>query len=270
MEPDQFTPFPEVNFLLKILKNRIKEILGENLVGIYLDGSLALGGYDSASDIDFVAVIERDLSPDEFNALKIMHSEINQQNTPLAQEIEGFYVSSEAVRRYNPRHSHFVNLERGSNEQLKWCEQDYYWIIHRYILCEYGVTLTGPQPVNLIDPVSADGLRRTMSSVLDEWGRYICQKPDIIAQPGYQSYAVLTICRILYTLNAGDIVSKREAAEWASSALENRWDPLVTKALLDRQSPTTPSQAEVEETLAFLDYAVKYENRFWGRKFCNG
>ena len=36
---------------------RFKAILKENLVGIYLHGSLAMGCYSAHSDIDFLAVV---------------------------------------------------------------------------------------------------------------------------------------------------------------------------------------------------------------------
>lgn len=40
-----------------------REILGDNLTGIYLHGSAAMGGFnDWKSDIDFLVVVETELS----------------------------------------------------------------------------------------------------------------------------------------------------------------------------------------------------------------
>jgi hypothetical protein len=142
---------------------------------------------------------------------------------------------------------------------LKWVEPGRSWIIHRYILREYGVVLSGPPPAELIDPISPDDLRRAMGAALTEWGRHIRRDPDTVAQAGYQPYAVLTLCRILHTLETGDIVAKSAAAERGRQTLEHRWKSLIEAALADRLAVgRTPTPKEAEETLAFLEYADWY------------
>lgn len=262
---------PEVNDLVALLQQGIQTTLGASLVGLYLDGSLARGGFDPASDIDFVAVTAAELSPEQFEALRAMHAALGQTGHRLALDIEGFYISQEAVRRYNPRHARFANLERGPGEQLKWVDQDKYWDVHRSVLREYGRALLGPPPASLIDPISPDGLRRTMGSAIEEWGGYVLGRPQLVTQPGYQPYAVLTICRMLYTLSQGEIVPKTEAAAWAQTSLPPRWQPLITQALRDRLQPASaPTPALSAETLAFLQFAASFERGYWGRKFCEG
>ena len=50
---------PEVTPLLDELVSGITDALGDNLVGVYLRGSLALGGFDPAtSDVDVLVVTE--------------------------------------------------------------------------------------------------------------------------------------------------------------------------------------------------------------------
>jgi hypothetical protein len=258
------TPFPEVNRFLQILQARMTATLGDHLVGLYLDGSLARGGFDSASDIDFVAVTDVAVSEPMFLALQSMHDQIARLGSIFAEQVEGFYVSKDALRRYDPQYAQFPNIERGHGERLKWVEQGQYWIIHRYILREYGVVVTGPPPANLIDPVSADDLHRTVGKILDEWSEYIAGQPALLTQKGYQSYAVLSLCRMLYTLENGDITSKEEAAAWAQRELGERWRLLIEKARVDRLGPEgTATPAGVAATLAFLEYAKTYERNYW-------
>jgi streptomycin 3"-adenylyltransferase len=46
------------NNILKIIKQEYQTILGDNLVGIYVHGSIAFGCFhEEKSDIDFIAVI---------------------------------------------------------------------------------------------------------------------------------------------------------------------------------------------------------------------
>lgn len=262
--PAGLTPYREVNKILTVLQREITKALGGQLVGLYLDGSLARGGFDSASDIDFVAVTSKEITETMFTTLQEMHAAVGQLESPLAKEIEGFYVSREAVRRFDPRHKRFPNLERGVGERLKWVEQDHYWTVHRYILREYGVALAGPPPGELIDPITPDDLRRTMVEALHEWGNYLMLKPELAAQAGYQPYAILTICRMLYTLEKGDIVAKTAAAAWALDSLDANWKPLIEKALVDRLGASeAPTPAEAQATLAFLEYARQYKKVYW-------
>ena len=52
-----WTAYPEIDAVLSQLLSGSRAILGDNLFGFYLFGSLASGGFDEAtSDIDFVAV----------------------------------------------------------------------------------------------------------------------------------------------------------------------------------------------------------------------
>ena len=71
---------------------------------------------------------------------------------------------------------------------------------------------------------------------------------------------VLSYCRILHTLETGEVVSKRTAGEWALDALGREWRKLIQRALDDRPDPWArvrrPADAQaVERTKAFMAYA---------------
>ena len=51
------TPYPEINAVRHELRSGAQAIRGRQLVGVYLDGALAIGGFEpDRSDIDFVMV----------------------------------------------------------------------------------------------------------------------------------------------------------------------------------------------------------------------
>ena len=53
----------DVQRVLSLLETRISRALGENLLGLYVFGSLVNGDFDEAvSDLDLVAVTSRDLA----------------------------------------------------------------------------------------------------------------------------------------------------------------------------------------------------------------
>ncbi len=245
---------PAVNALLKVLQPNIQDILGDDLIGLYLDGSLALGDFDAASDIDFVAVVTDEIagtSP-RFAALYAMHERIATLDTPWAIQLEGSYISARALQRHDPALVQHPNLERGSGERLKMAAHDEMWSVHRQVLREHGIVLAGPHPRTLIDPVDPEQLRDAMRMGLP-WLAGFLHEPTKIALRGYQSYIVLTVCRMRYTLAHGTVVSKPAAARWVQAALGEPWSGLIARAWMGRSAPDQPADAsEVAATLAFI------------------
>lgn len=50
----------------------------------------------------------------------------------------------------------------------------------------------------------------------------------------YHAYAILTMCRSLYALEHGKIISKPEAAKWAQGQLDSKWAQVIEQALAER------------------------------------
>src|SRR3712207_3967178 len=92
------TPYPELNALLADLVTRVRTILEGNLVGVYLQGSFALGDADMQSDCDFLTVTERRVSPAEEALLRRLHDEIPTRPGHWTQELEGSYVPKAELR----------------------------------------------------------------------------------------------------------------------------------------------------------------------------
>jgi hypothetical protein len=56
------TSFPELDFVLRDHEDRLRQALGDLIVAVYLQGSLAIGDFDLTSDVDFIVVTRRELS----------------------------------------------------------------------------------------------------------------------------------------------------------------------------------------------------------------
>jgi hypothetical protein len=260
------TPYPEVNALLDTLLGQVKDILGEELVGFYLDGSLALGDFDSAtSDVDFIAAVARPLEglETEFlgrnsvSRLAAMHRRIRDSGRPYATELEGSYIHLSALRRHDPTDAVFPNLERGPDEALKFKEHHSDWVIHRYTVREHGIALFGPPPATLIDPVSPDDVRAATVGVLRSWwGTPAAVEYIHAASPGGLAFIALTMCRALYALKHGAVVSKPEAGRWALVTLDARWHLLIERSL---QWEIT--EAMKEEMIAFVRYVAGCDSK---------
>ncbi|MFL5926205.1 MAG: aminoglycoside adenylyltransferase domain-containing protein [Gaiellaceae bacterium] len=99
-----------------------------------------------------------------------------------------------------------------------------------------------------------DALRReARDSLADyvEWGNGLTNMSRW-AQP----YLVLTVCRLLRTMECGDVTTKALAGEWALKRMPE-WSRAVRRALDDRPDPWTrvhqvADPFHVETTRAFL------------------
>ena len=264
---DQPTSYPEVNVVLQELLTSVQFILGNHFIGMYLYGSLATGDFDRESDVDYVVVTDDALHDDLVSALQDMHTRIATLDSWCATQLEGSYVPQGALRQYDPVHELHLHIDRGKGEQLKKMQLDNAllsrawwggWVLLRESLREKGITLAGPAPQTFIEPVSPDELRQAALAVLQGWTAQILNDPVEIDSRGYQSYTVLTLCRILYTLQHGSVASKPVAARWAQETLDQRWVPLIERAWIGRQNAGLKAEPyDVNETLEFIRYTLE-------------
>ena len=71
-----------------------------------------------------------------------------------------------------------------------------------------------------------------------------------------QRYAVEASSRMLYTLERGEVISKQDALDWATSTMPGEWRDLIDQVRQDRfvRWNDPPRPGSVERTLAFIEY----------------
>lgn len=242
---------PAADAILHRLVPGLQSLLGDQLVGVYLFGSLALGDFDPAnSDLDFLAVTLAELTTEQVHALQAFHADLFTSGLPLADQIEGSYISRAALRVYDPANAHHPHIDRGESELIV---QRHYtdWVIQRFSLRAHGLTLFGPPIHTLIDPISPTALRAALIELLAFWWEPMLSDTAHLQHTGYQAYAVATFCRMLYTLEHGDLVSKPAAGRWAMQRLPH-FAPLIQRALAYELQP-----ADIPATQALLRYTLE-------------
>ena len=253
------TPYAGVNAALDELRAGIRAALGDDFVGMYLYGSLATGDFNpDSSDIDVVVVTRDTLSAEQFAALAALHQRFASSDSPWAVEVEVSYLPRDALPRFIPARTLFPRIDRGSGE-LHLATHDVDSVINRSALRERGIVLAGPALDTLIDPVSPGDLRRATVELMRTWWGPMGDDPSRLQQRGYQTYAVLTMCRVLYTLEHDAITSKPEAARWAVSAhseLSARFGGLIERALAWRKDEQEVSGDDVRETQELIAYTL--------------
>jgi predicted nucleotidyltransferase len=252
------TPRTDVNQILNLLYTNVKEILQDQFVGMYLFGSLANGDFDEHSDIDVLVVTNTEISNNKFDALREKHAQINQIDSPWAIQLEVSYIPQNALRRFDPKNKLHPHMDRGTDEVLHMKSHESDWIIQRYLLRQHGIVVKGPDLKSLIDPIAPSELRQAVIDELPLWADYLLNNPSTLKSRGYQSFCVLSFCRMLYTLQNKAVLSKQMAAKWAMETLDARWKPLIERAVIGRQNSNLETLSEdINETLAMLQYTLE-------------
>ena len=256
----RLTPYIELNQVLVDLQSRIQDILEDNLIGLYLQGSFAVGDFDEHSDVDIIVVIENDLSKNQVDALQVMHDQVYQLDSEWAKHLEGSYFPKDILRDLTKRGLDVWYLDHGARSLIR--SDHCNTLLVRWILREKGVTLAGPEPKTLLDPISADLLRGEIFETITTWGEQILQDPSAYSNHFYQSFILLSYCRMLNDLYNGYPGSKREGAEWAKANLDSSWSDLIDRAWACRPDPAKqvwqPADAhDFDQTLKFVNYVMK-------------
>ncbi len=242
--------------ILDLLLAGTQEALRNNLVGVYLRGSLVMGDFDPVtSDIDFFTVTEHAVSDTEFAALTTLHVRLTALPNRYGNELEGPYISRSDVKRFQSGQRH-PTIARG--ESLLWREHGNNWILERWTLRERGIKLLGPDPKTLIDPVSSDELRAAVRTRLSDWVDYANDPddPGWLGPRGQMAYAVETMCRALCSLATGELPSKQRAVAWALETLPEPWHSTVERSQVWRTDNTVDPNI-VPEVRRFVHWAAE-------------
>lgn len=218
--------YPRVDELLNRLLPQLQTSLGQNLIGVYLYGSLVSGGYDDAlSDVDLLTVLEHDLTEAELKALGIIHARIVAALPSWDNRVEMAYLSRRALNTFKTASSMIGVISPG--EPLHFRQAGIEWLMNWYQVREGNVTLLGPPPTTLIPPISFEEYRNGVRNYLLRWQGYV---PEADSHHGSLAYDVLTMCRGLYTVKQGEILSKTKAAARAKVDFPE-WAWLIEQAL---------------------------------------
>lgn len=237
---------------LKQLADAIERHFGSDLLGLYLFGSLAAGGfYPGKSDLDLMAIIAAEVEEGpQLEELRGLHDEFLSERPTWLERIEVSYVERGVLRTfgYRPRGRIVVVCpgeplhirDAGVESTLDW-----------HAVTTQGETILGPPPLDLGPQVSPSAYRHAVEVLLKEWPSKV-RAPWVAYVPAHQGYVVMTLCRALYALATGKQATKEEAATWAAARYPE-WSSFINEAHATYRADVRDSHHAL---ISFTDYAV--------------
>ena len=260
------TPYSDLNQVLAALVDSAQSVFGAKLLDIYLQGSFAVGDFDEHSDVDFIAVLEGELTQTEIDGLNVMHRTLYDLPSEWAKHLEGSYFPIRVLAMPPGDEVWYLDHGHTTLERSMHCNT----YVVRWTVERFGISLIDPQ-TNLrgwgplaaeIPSVATEDLRTEMKTTLIEWGKEILANPKPYENRFYQGFIVLNYCRMLRDIETGSLGSKRTGADWAKANLPRQWHDLIDRAWLCRPNPavssrTSPDASDFARTLQFVELAMQ-------------
>ncbi|MGD6960410.1 aminoglycoside adenylyltransferase domain-containing protein [Rossellomorea aquimaris] len=227
----QTCPIEVKNFILGIQKE-ITKILNDDLVGFYIHGSLAMGGFNpNSSDIDVLAVTNKSIALE--TKRKLAKFFLNCSNSPYPVEIS--FMNKKQLRDWQhpcPFDFHYSEFwrERYQDDLLRRTYEflnedintDPDLAAHITILKNRGICMAG-KPIAEVFPLVPRS--DYISSIVGDFKDCL----DSIEEDPI--YCTLNMTRVFWYLKEGVISSKEEAGRWGLSALPKEMSITVNKVL---------------------------------------
>jgi predicted nucleotidyltransferase len=230
--------------ILHDLLEQVQAVLGEQFMGLYLHGSLALGDFDlTTSDIDFAVVTQNHLKSETISKLEAMHKKLRENHPETAQILEGAYIPSDEFRSHDVLVPAVPHVH---GDAFYLAQLEPHWVLNRAILRESGVTLAGPNPNSLIDLIPLEARQQAIRDFLHEWWQPMLTDSIRLENAEYRVYAVQTMARSLCTLETGELLSKPGAIRWALDHLPDEWHETIRS-----RQPT------LAQTIELLNYTIR-------------
>ncbi len=260
---------PAIRHQVERLRDSLGRAIGDNLFGLYLHGSLALGDFVSdQSDIDLLAVLHApmiaEVKWEVAGVLLIVSSDprpieitftteaaLSSLRFPLAYD---FHYSEDWRERMQA--DLVTGAWRAWNEGERHDEDlsGQVAITRRHGIRLHGEDVEDTLPVIPDEEIAACFVREGLWA-LDNWGEI----PETCLSEPVPVYGILNSCRTLCYLHTGRMCSKGEAGRWALTKLPTE-HARVVKAALDVRYVTgradTLANADLRAFAAFMRQTI--------------
>lgn len=234
-----------------------KSILGNNLTGIYLHGSAAMGCFnDKNSDIDLLIVVKNDISKEikrqYMDMVVAMNCEAPSKGIELSVVKESvcksfvyptpfeLHFSIVHLNWYLSNPDEYIEKMNGTDKDLA---------AHFTIVYHRGKTLYGREIKSVFSEVSSEDYMDSM------WFDIQNAKEDIIENT---MYIILNLCRVLAYKKERLILSKQEGAEWAIDYISNPDYKKTILSALEEYNTGKAMSINKADAVRYAEYMLKH------------
>lgn len=205
-------------------------LFGSSYTGMYVHGSLALGGFRWAvSDIDFIIVVTQPVSLPAKTAFLQALLDLDSQAPAKGLEMSVILRSVCQHPVYpTPYQLHFSNMHKEKCRRdpaayaAKSSGLDPDLAAHMAVIRQSGIVMAGPPAAQIFGPVSKHDY---MSSVMAD----ICDAPAQLVKTPVST--ILNLSRTLAYLQTGRIMGKKQGGQWAVRSLPDSCHDIIAAAL---------------------------------------
>jgi len=224
--------------LLESYKASICELFSDELVGIYLTGSIAFCEFiEGKSDVDLTVLIKSPLKIDSAESVKKIHRDISAEYRNNI--VESQYISLDNIGKnekdtqpFYSFHDNKLTLGKHNAHAVTW-----------FMLKNHGVTVAGI-PANELDiNISEYDIKAFVkSNVNSYWKDWLIEARKPLSQKRNSAltnwgieWCVCGLTRMYFTMMEGDITSKGKAVEYGLTSLPESTHKILREALRIRK-----------------------------------
>lgn len=226
-------------------------------VGIYLVGSIALGSFSpSRSDVDFLTIVEEgDWSEVFLGKLAEVHRQVEKVDV-YGGKMDGVYMRLGDVGKSNASMRPYPFVHDGTLYTGYWDVNAVTW----WVFERHGFAVMGDEAERHNVRVSWNDLHSTMRYNIHEYWKRQIQQTELFLNDEWVIDGVLTLCRILYTLQHRDVVSKVAAGTYGLTTLPVKWHRVIREAIRLREGVDTAEfykdEERAAETVEFIRFGI--------------
>ena len=253
------------------LIDEFRRELKENLIGVYLHGSLATGCFNPLrSDVDLLVVMRQKMKVTAKRALGQLLLDVSRRPAP----VEISFLTLDDLHPWRHPASYDFHYSDDWREKFVRELQNGEWknwnaperfdddlAAHITVLNRRGVCLYGPPAAEVFPPVpESDFARSILGDVLSaKFGL-----DGAAAQ--FPVYVVLNACRTLAFLRTGEVLSKEEGGRWALENLPAEFYQTIAAALEEyrggRNDWSDLTGVNLADFTAYMKNEIEQANRF--------
>ncbi len=240
--------------LIQNIRNGFTEILGDNLTGIYIHGSVAFDCFNwNSSDLDFIVVTGS--SPDLKTRKKIIRLLLHLDRYAPEKGIEMSVVLKKHCNPFvypTPYCLHFSNSHKeaylqditGHLERLQGTDKDL--AAHFTVIKHVGITLCGADKGDVFGDIPNEYYLDSIIYDIENAAEEIIENPV---------YFTLNLCRVLAFVKQGKVLSKAEGGIWGAENLTQFSD--IIKQALECYTLSVTGQFDSDRLVSMAEHILK-------------